>query len=217
MQDFYIQSKRDMLKKQVQARGVTDPQVLQAMGSVPRHEFVPEHLQPYAYEDRPLPIGQGQTISQPYIVAFMTQALRLQKNESVLEIGTGLGYQAAVLSRIAARVFTVEYLEELAKQARECLSRMEYHNVYLKICDGTEGWPEYAPYKGIIVTASGPEVPESLKEQLDIGGRLVMPVGNYRFGQYLLRLTKGYYGDFQEERLLDVAFVPLRGKYGWNE
>lgn len=217
MQDFYIQSKRDMLKKQIQARGVTDPQVLEAMGSVPRHEFVPKHLQPYAYEDRPLPIGQGQTISQPYIVAFMTQALRLQKNESVLEIGTGLGYQAAVLSRIATRVFTVEYLEELAEQARECLSRMEYHNVYLKICDGTEGWPEYAPYKGIIVTASGPEVPESLKEQLDIGGRLVMPVGNYRFGQYLLRLTKGYYRDFQEERLLDVAFVPLRGKYGWNE
>ncbi|MFW6415723.1 MAG: protein-L-isoaspartate(D-aspartate) O-methyltransferase, partial [Thermodesulfobacteriota bacterium] len=164
-----------------------------------------------------LSIGHGQTISQPYIVAFMTQALRLGGGERVLEIGTGLGYQAAVLSRIASEVYSVEYLSELAEQARGCLSRLNYSNVNLKVDDGSEGWPEHSPYNAIIVTASGPSVPQTLKDQLAVGGRLVIPVGNYRFGQYILRLTKGYYGDFQEERLLDVAFVPLRGKYGWND
>ncbi len=217
MQDNYTESRRDMVKKQIQSRGINNPLVVKAMENVPRHEFVPENFRPYAYEDRPLSIGHGQTISQPYIVAFMTQALRLGGGERVLEIGTGLGYQAAVLGEIASEVYTVEYLTELADQARNCLSRLNYSNVTSTVGDGSEGWPEHSPYMGIIATASGPSVPQTLKDQLAVGGKLVMPVGNYRFGQYILRLTKGYYGDFQEERLLDVAFVPLRGKYGWNE
>ena len=217
MQDDYIQSRKNMLQRQIESRGITNSLVLRAMQTIPREKFVPENFQPYAYEDRPLSIGYGQTISQPYIVAYMTQALRLSGEEKVLEIGTGLGYQAAILSQIASEVYTVEYVSELAEQASTCLDKLNLNNVYVAVGDGTEGWPEHAPYKGIIVTASGPDVPQTLKDQLAVGGRLVMPVGNFRFGQYILRLTKGYYGDFQEERLLDVAFVPLRGKFGWNE
>ncbi|HMB31994.1 MAG TPA: protein-L-isoaspartate(D-aspartate) O-methyltransferase [Desulfohalobiaceae bacterium] len=215
--DNNFQTERErMVRSQIENRGVTNPLVIKAMRTVPRHEFMPEDVQDMAYTDRPLPLGQGQTISQPYIVAFMTQSLRLCGGEKVLEIGTGLGYQAAVLSQIASEVYSIEYLAELEARARNLLTYLGYNNVHLKLGDGTLGWPEMSPFDGIIVTASGPDIPDSFKEQLAVGGRLVMPVGEYRFGQTIIRLTKGTGGHFQEERLLDVAFVPLQGKFGWN-
>ncbi len=214
-QDFQTEREK-MVSSQIEARGIKNPLVLKAMRTVPRHEFMPEDVRDMAYTDRPLPLGQGQTISQPYIVAYMTQSLRLCGGEKVLEIGTGLGYQAAVLSHIASEVYSIEYLAELEERARNILTNLGYSNVHLKTGDGTLGWPEAAPFDGIIVTASGPKIPESFKEQLAIGGRLVMPVGEYRFGQTIIRLTKGTGEHFQEERLLDVAFVPLLGKFGWE-
>lgn len=215
--DPYLNARLDMVQRQIKARGVKNPLVLKAMQEVPRHEFIPENLCSQAYADRPLPIGRGQTISQPYIVAYMTELLRLCGGENVLEIGTGCGYQAAVLSRIAGTVYSIEVFSDLADQARTNLHRLGYENIEITCADGTMGWPEHAPYEGIIATASGPDVPHPLKEQLTVGGRLVMPVGEYRFGQYITRVTRGTDDRFHQERLLDVAFVPLIGKYGWPE
>ena len=204
-----------MVREQILARGIDNPQVLEAMRSVPRQRFVPENMVSMAYADRPLPIGRNQTISQPYIVAYMTHCLRLRGGERVLEIGTGMGYQAAILSRIASEVYTIERYPDLADRAREVLASLGYDNVHVGCGDGTKGWPEHAPYEGIIATASGPRVPVSFKQQLRMGGRIVMPVGSHRQGQTIVRLTKGSGDRFQEEDLLGVAFVPLVGEEGW--
>ncbi len=213
----YKRKRLDMVRTQIESRGVRNPLVLEAMRTVPRHKFIPSDLIDQAYEDRPLSIGYNQTISQPYIVAYMTQALRLTGGEKVLEVGTGLGYQAAVLSCIAREVYTVERLGPLLEQAQRKLQEQDYNNVYCKKADGTLGWPEMAPFEAIIVTASGPNVPDALKQQLAQGGRLVMPVGKYRLGQYITRFTRGSHGNFHEEKLLDVAFVPLVGEQGWPD
>ena len=213
----YASERERMVREQIEARGIDNPQVLQAMRVTPRHLFVPESMVSMAHADRPLPIGQDQTISQPYVVAYMTQCLRLRGGERVLEVGTGLGYQAAVLSRIASEVYTIERFPELAEKAREHLASLGYDNIHVACGDGTLGWPEMAPFDGIIATASGPRVPNTFKEQLRVGGRIVMPVGSYRLGQNIVRLTKGSGGRFQEENLLGVAFVPMVGREGWKE
>jgi protein-L-isoaspartate(D-aspartate) O-methyltransferase len=187
------------------------------MRAVPREAFVPPEWVEEAYDDRPLPIGQGQTISQPYMVALMAQALLLTPRDRVLEIGTGTGYSAAVLSRIAAEVYTVERLASLATSARERLRRLEFYNIHVHNGDGTLGWPQYAPYHGIVVTAGGPATPVALREQLAIGGRLVMPVGTSLHGQRLIRLTRQSPTQIDQEELAGVRFVPLIGAQGWSD
>lgn len=214
--DYSAQRER-MVREQIEARGIDNSQVLEAMRNTPRHLFVPDNMVSMAHSDRPLPIGQDQTISQPYIVAYMTQCLRIRGGERVLEVGTGLGYQAAVLARIAFEVYTIERYPDLAENARKVLRDLGYDNVHVACGDGTKGWPEKAPFDAIIATASGPRVPEPLKEQLNMGGRIVMPVGAYRMGQNIVRLTKGAGGKFQEENLLGVAFVPMVGEEGWEK
>jgi protein-L-isoaspartate(D-aspartate) O-methyltransferase len=204
-----------MVRSQIAARGVRDERVLEAMRAVPRHLFVPAHVVGSAYRDSPLPIGQGQTISQPYIVAYMTELLALRGNERVLEIGTGSGYQAAILGQLAAEVITVERFPSLAKEASELLAWLGYDNVRVETGDGTLGWPDDAPYDAIIVTAAAPLVPDPLKEQLMDGGHLLAPVGP-RWTQQLVRVRR--VGDrFHTESLLGVAFVPLIGEHGWQE
>lgn len=210
----YAEQRNDMVKTQLKRRGIKDPLILQAMGRVVRHEFVPAAHIGSAYHDGPLPIGSGQTISQPYMVAIMTEALGLKGGEKVLEIGTGSGYQAAVLAEIAGEVYTIERHGELAERAKQRLLELNYHNVHVSVGDGTLGLSEKAPFDGIIVTAGAPHVPESLKEQLSEGGRLVIPVGG-QYLQSLLRITrKG--DDFQQEDLLGCVFVPLIGEDGWK-
>lgn len=179
------------------------------MAHVPRHEFVPRWEQPYSYENRPLSIGQGQTISQPYIVAAMTQMLRPRPDMRVLEIGTGCGYQAAVLAECMADVWTVERIPELAEAAAARLKRLGYANVHVKTADGALGWPEHAPYDGILVTAAASEIPVALVDQLDQGGRMVIPVGVGRYEQVLTLVSRNEDGEVSEERGLPVAFVPL--------
>ena len=204
-----------MVRMQIEARGVRDPRVLEAMRTVPRHLFVPGHVIGSAYRDAPLPIGQGQTISQPYIVALMTELLELKGEEKVLEIGTGSGYQAAILGQLAAQVITVERIPQLAQEASELLVQLGYDNVHVKVGDGTLGWPDDAPYDAVIVTAASPQIPEPLKGQLTDGGRLVAPVGP-RWTQELVRVRRR--GDrYHSETLLGVAFVPLIGEHGWQE
>jgi protein-L-isoaspartate(D-aspartate) O-methyltransferase len=204
-----------MVRMQIEARGVRDPRVLEAMRAVPRHLFVPGHVIGSAYRDAPLPIGQGQTISQPYIVALMTELLELKGEEKVLEIGTGSGYQAAILGQLAAQVITVERIPQLAQEASELLVQLGYDNVHVKVGDGTLGWPDDAPYDAVIVTAASPQIPEPLKGQLTDGGRLVAPVGP-RWTQELVRVRRR--GDrYHSETLLGVAFVPLIGEHGWQE
>jgi protein-L-isoaspartate(D-aspartate) O-methyltransferase len=195
-----------MVREQIEARGVKDGRVLEAMREIPRHLFVPERYGRQAYGDHPLPIGHDQTISQPFIVAYMTEALALRGEERVLEIGTGSGYQAAVLSRMAREVFSVEILQPLADESRERLERMGYHNVEVRCGDGYLGWPEKAPFDAIMVTAAPPQVPQALVEQLELGGRMVLPVGVGT--QDLLRITKTPDG-LKEEILLPVRFVPM--------
>jgi protein-L-isoaspartate(D-aspartate) O-methyltransferase len=185
------------------------------MEKVARHRFVPAPERPQAYADTPLPIGEGQTISQPYIVAVMIDALKLEGGDKVLEIGTGSGYVAALLSKIAAEVFTVERIEPLAAAAAKRLKDLGYANVHVLHADGTRGWSEHAPYDAILVSAGAPEVPQSLKEQLDIGGRLVIPVGDQT--QELVRLARVSAHQYQEESLTYVRFVPLVGEEGWDE
>jgi protein-L-isoaspartate(D-aspartate) O-methyltransferase len=204
-----------MVQRQIAHRGVHDPLVLAALGAVPREEFLPADLREFAYDDTPLPIDQGQTISQPYIVALMTEALRLRGGERVLEVGTGSGYAAAVLAQIAADVYTVERYRRLAKRAAEVLAAQGYRNVHVLHADGTLGWTEHAPFDAIVVAAGGPEVPESLKTQLKIGGHLVIPVGRDRRLQELLRITRTSDAGYRTEELAHVSFVPLVGAAGW--
>jgi protein-L-isoaspartate(D-aspartate) O-methyltransferase len=207
--------REDMVENQIAARGVRSEAVLGAMRKVPREAFLPERLREFAYEDAPLPIAAGQTISQPYIVALMTEALALKGGEKVLEIGTGSGYAAAILGEIASQVYTVERIGELAERAASTLKAQRYRNVHVVHADGTLGWPAAAPYDAIIVAAGGPEVPESLKQQLKIGGRLVIPVGTDPRAQELVRITRTSDGKFESEDIADVRFVPLVGKEGW--
>lgn len=208
-----------MVTRQLIARGLHDPAVLAAMRSVPRQAFVPAYLAEYAFDDGPLPIAEGQTISQPYVVAWMAEALHLEPTDRVLEIGTGSGYAAAVLSRIAAEVYTVERHAELAGGARKLLERLGYDNVHVLRGDGTRGWPEHAPYDAIAVAAGSHEVPPALLDQLAAGGRLVMPVGSGPEDQELLRITRlaGTGPDqFRREELGGVRFVPLVSAGGPN-
>lgn len=208
--------RNEMVDHQIAARGVRDRMVLKAMKMVPREKFLPESLREFAYDDTPLPISAGQTISQPYIVAFMVEALALQGGEKVLEIGTGSGYAAAVLAEIAGEVYTVERVEELAEEAASVLDLLSYHNVHILCGDGTKGWPEHAPFDAIIVAAGGPKIPESLKEQLKIGGRMVIPVGKTSTSQELVRITRKSKTEFKTEDIADVRFVPLIGEEGWK-
>lgn len=202
----FHQRREAMVNTQIVARGVRDRKTLEALRAVPRHLFVPEHLKPYAYQDSPLPIGSGQTISQPYIVAFMTEALELKRSDRVLEIGTGSGYQAAVLGHICAEVYSIELLESLGKEAAERLQRLGYTNIHLRVGDGYRGWPEAAPFDAIIVTAAPPEIPKALLDQLKVGGRLVVPVGTGE--QTLIRIRRSRDG-YSHQNLLPVRFVPM--------
>jgi protein-L-isoaspartate(D-aspartate) O-methyltransferase len=196
-----------MVKEQIEARGIKAPRVLEAMRSVPRHEFVPSMWQAYAYSDRPLPIGHEQTISQPFVVAFMTQALELEPGHKVLEIGTGSGYQAAVLAELAQEVYSVELLEALHQRAEQTLEQLGYRNLHLRCGDGYKGWPDQAPFDRIIVTAAPAQVPPALLEQLALGGRMVLPVGEE--DQELRLLHKDADGTLRQEFLLPVRFVPM--------
>ncbi|MFZ5876917.1 MAG: protein-L-isoaspartate(D-aspartate) O-methyltransferase [Nitrospirota bacterium] len=202
-----------LLAEQLAGRGITDPRVLEAVAAVPRHLFVESALAERAYEDRALPIGERQTISQPFMVALMTQALELTGAERVLEIGTGSGYQAAVLAQLAARVYTVERVKTLADRARHTLDRLKLYHVVIKVFDGTFGWPDEAPFDAIIVTAGAPAVPKPLIDQLKDHGRLVAPVGD-RDGQRLGKLVKRTNG-VQTTWLTECAFVPLIGAHAW--
>ena len=204
-----------MVERDIAARGVRDELVLDAMRKVPRELFLPKNLREFAYEDTPLPIAGEQTISQPYIVAFMAESLMLKGGEKVLEIGAGSGYAAAVLSEIAANVYTVERLGPLAEKAAATLAELGYDNVHVLHGDGTRGWPAHAPYDAIVVAAGGPQVPESLKEQLKIGGRLVIPVGADQRSQELVRVTRISVDEYRSEDIADVRFVPLIGEQGW--
>jgi protein-L-isoaspartate(D-aspartate) O-methyltransferase len=203
-----------MVEDQLIRRGIHDPKTLEAMRQVPRHLFVEDALQNQAYADFPLPIGRGQTISQPFIVALMTQALGLQGHESILEIGTGSGYQAAILSLICEKVYTVERIDTLLVNARSIFDKLHYLNILTKLDDGTNGWPEYAPYDVIIVTAGGPKLPEPLLDQLADPGRLVIPVGD-RGVQNLQLITKKD-GSITEKTIEYVRFVNLIGSHGWQ-
>jgi len=204
--EYYHEKRMQMVKAQLQYRGIGDSRVLQAMRTVPRHLFVPKGYMKQAYADRPLPIGHGQTISQPFIVAYMTEVLELEGHERVLEIGTGSGYQAAVLSLLVEEVYTIEILKALADQARTRLYELGYNNVNVKWGDGYKGWPEQAPFDAIIVTAAPPEMPQALVSQLRVGGRMVVPVG--AGSQDLIRVVKSESGA-KTETLLPVLFVPM--------
>jgi protein-L-isoaspartate(D-aspartate) O-methyltransferase len=203
--------RKRMVARQVSARGVNDALVLEAMQTVPREKFVPRRLRSRAYADAPLPISAGQTISQPYIVAFMVEALQLKGGERVLEIGAGSGYAAAILAEIARDVYAVERIAELADKAAATLADAGYANVHMKHGDGTFGWPDAAPFDAILVSAGAPSVPPALNKQLKIGGRLVIPVGSTRFVQELIRITRRDETSFVAENLADVCFVPLIG------
>jgi protein-L-isoaspartate(D-aspartate) O-methyltransferase len=211
------EARRQMVAHQIQERGVRSPAVARAMREVPREEFMGEEMREFAYADSPLPIGEGQTISQPYIVAYMTEALELEGGERVLEVGTGSGYAAAVLARIAAEVYTIERHPSLARTAKATLRRLGFDNVQVIEGDGTKGWPQAAPYDAIVVAAGGVEVPAALRGQLAVGGRLVIPVGPTPREQRLVRLTRIDEDRFEEEDLLPVRFVPLIGEQGWPE
>lgn len=211
----FAKRRQRMVDRQIADRGVRSPLVLRAMRAVPRESFLPKHLWEAAYDDGPLPIAEGQTISQPYIVAIMTEALELQGGEQVLEIGTGSGYAAGILSTIAQEVYTVERVAQLAERSAATLAQLGYGNVHVRHGDGTLGWPEHAPYDAIVVAAGGPDVPESLKAQLKIGGRLVIPVGDDRRRQELVRMVRVSADDYTTELLADVRFVPLVGAQGW--
>ena len=212
----YARERAFMVERHLKARGIEDPLLLAAMGSVPRETFVPEHLQEFVYEDSALPIEAGQTISQPYIVARMLELAEIKPGDKVLEVGAGSGYAAAVMSRMANKVFAIERHEELAKLARARLKRLGYANAEIIVADGTKGLPEEAPFQAIIVSAGGPQVPEALKQQLAIGGRLIIPIGPFGF-QTLMRVRRTGEDSFEEEDFGAVAFVPLIGEQGWAE
>jgi len=194
-------------------RSVFDPRVMEVMAKVPRHEFVPDYQHPYAYDNRPLPIGNGQTISQPYIVALMTDLLETKLNDVVLEIGAGSGYQAAILSQLVNKIYTVEIVRNLGLQAQKRLKNLGYNNVEVKIGDGYEGWEEHAPYDGIIVTAAISNIPLPLIQQLKPGGRMIIPLGEQFFIQYLTIVEKDEQDKIKTRHILPVTFVPFTGKH----
>jgi len=214
--DEFESRRASMVDYQLIARGIESPLVLEAMGRVAREKFVPGGVRDCAYDDGPLSIGAGQTISQPYIVALMAEALDLQGGERVLDIGTGSGYAAAILGCIASEVFSVERVPELARQAARALASEGFDNVVVRCGDGTMGWPEHQPFDGIVVAAGAPAVPEALKHQLVIGGHLVIPVGSEHAVQSLMRITRLADNEFRTEDLGAVRFVPLLGEQGWS-
>ena len=205
--------REDMVRRQLKVRGIRDPRVLEAMRKVERHLFVPEHLQRQAYEDQPLPIGHAQTISQPYIVAFMTELAELKPGNRVLEIGTGSGYQAAVIAAMGCEVYSIEIVKTLAEEASKRLADLNIDTVHVRDGDGYAGWPEHAPFDAILVTAAPPKIPEPLKRQLRVGGRLIIPVGE--LFQELLLIERTETG-FTEKRTLPVRFVPMTGEAQGN-
>jgi len=211
----FATSRNRMVQEQLLGRDIVDPGTLEAMSEVPRHLFVDDAMQGRAYGDHPLPIGAGQTISQPYIVATMTQALNLGSSDNVLEIGTGSGYQAAVLSRICGQVYTVERINSLLARARKVFDKLRYYNIRSKLDDGTMGWPENGPYDAIIVTAGGPEVPQPLVDQLSEGGRLIIPVGDQQVQE--LQFVQKNEGQVEISSLASVRFVDLVGEHGWGK
>ncbi|HIC90758.1 MAG TPA: protein-L-isoaspartate(D-aspartate) O-methyltransferase [Syntrophaceae bacterium] len=215
MKDFRT-AREKMVQTQIAARGIRDERVLQAMLKVPRHLFVDEALQDQAYNDYPLPIGENQTISQPYMVALMTEALELRGSERVLEIGTGSGYQTAILAELSEKVYSIERIPSLLEKARKILDKLKYFNVVLKVDNGTYGWKEEAPFHAILVTAGAPEIPQPLLEQLGVDGRLAVPLGD-RFSQSLIKVTKKEDGRLIRQNLGGCRFVSLIGKYGWKE
>ena len=202
------QLRMNMIETQIKKRGITDQTILDAMKEVNRHEYVQENFERLAYSDRPVPIGFGQTISQPYIVAFMSHKLNVASHHKVLEIGTGSGYQAAVLAELSDHVYTIEIIPELAKRAEKVLKKNDYDNITIRIGDGYKGWPEHAPFDRIMVTAAPKEIPEKLVEQLAPGGIMVLPVGETVMMQYLWLITKDNDGQIEKEKILPVRFVP---------
>jgi protein-L-isoaspartate(D-aspartate) O-methyltransferase len=210
----YARQREEMVRRQIESRGVTDPFVLAAMLKVPRHLFVSDALRDQAYGDFPLPIGEQQTISQPYIVAEMTQALQPGKDDRILEIGTGSGYQAAVLAEIVFRVYTIEKLYPLYTKTRKLFDQLQYHNIVTKYSDGTSGWKDESPFDAIIVTAGSPGIPKPLVSQLAVGGRMVIPVGD-QYSQELIKLYKDEHG-IHKSNLGGCRFVKLVGEYGWR-
>jgi len=211
----YQRLRESMVKNQIEARGITEPKVLEAMRKVPRHLFVSDALMDQAYADHPLPIGEQQTISQPYIVAHMTQALELSSDDRVLEIGTGSGYQAAILAQIVFRVYTIETIRTLHMKARKLFDQLNYSNVVTRYGDGTNGWKDESPFDAIIVTAGAPEIPIPLVNQLGVGGRMVLPVGG-RLTQDMVRLYRDEEG-IHQSMLGGCRFVKLVGEYGWDK
>jgi protein-L-isoaspartate(D-aspartate) O-methyltransferase len=211
----YSKARQRMVDEQIASRGIKDIRVLNALNKVPRHVFVEEALHGQAYNDYPLPIGEKQTISQPFMVALMTQALELKGDERVLEIGTGSGYQAAILAELTEWVYSIERIRSLANRARRILYELHYYNVEIGITDGTQGWKEKAPFQAITVTAGSPDVPQPLLDQLTMGGRLVVPVGD-AFSQTLVRVIRTKKG-FKREDMGGCHFVRLIGEYGWQE
>lgn len=207
-----VEERREMVAWQIEARQIRDPNVLRAMRTVPRHVLMPAAQRPYAYADRPLPIGEGQTISQPYIVAFMTEALALDPNSRVLEIGTGSGYQAAVCAEIAKEVYTIEIVPALAQRAAEALKELGYGNVFVRTGDGYYGWPEKGPFDAIIGTAAAVRIPPPLLDQLKPGGRMILPHREDDGFEYLVLVTKDAEGRIEREKLLPVLFVPMTGE-----
>jgi len=213
-EEEYSQERKRMVVEQIASRGLRDPRLLAVMEAVPRHCFVPlDHLN-WAYADGPLPIGFGQTISQPYIVAFMTDALHLTGSERVLEVGTGSGYQAAILGQLAAEVHTIEFIPELSAQAEKVLQELGFTNIHIHSGDGSLGWLEAAPYDSILVAAAAPRLPQPLMDQLAEGGRIILPVGSRGFQQLEIWERRGK--KFKHKASIPVAFVPLRGEHGWR-
>jgi len=213
--DNFEQARKRMVNEQIKRRGLQDERLLVAFESVARHLFVPENYRRAAYDDGPLPIGYGQTISQPYIVALMTNILQLEGNECVLEVGTGSGYQAAILGMMAREVHTIEYVTDLAIQADHLIRKLGMNNVHVHFGDGSLGWPENAPYNGILVAAAAPQAPKALLDQLKEGGRLVLPVGGPGLQKLEVWERKG--DKFEKRTSVNVAFVPLRGEQGWGQ
>ena len=214
MVDLFKIERNQMVEYQLRGRGIKDPQVLEAFRKVPRHEFTPRNLREKAYRDAPLPIGQNQTISQPYMVAVMTELAAVEPGDRVLEIGTGSGYQAAIFAELGAEVYSIERFAELAQQAEETLRQLQYTTVYTRVSNGTLGWEEEAPFDVIIVTAGAPQIPKSLLEQLDEEGRLVIPLDEGASQVlYLIRRTEE---GFEKQRGERCTFVPLIGEYGWK-
>lgn len=212
----YLRMREDMVKRQLESRGIKDKNVLNAMRVVPRHLFVSEALMDQAYGDYPLPIGEQQTISQPHIVAEMTQSLELSKDDRVLEVGTGSGYQAAILAQIVFKVYTIERIHSLFLKTRKLFDTLKYHNIVTRYSDGTTGWKEESPFDAIIVTAGGPEIPEVLVNQLADGGRLVIPVGDQNV-QELVKVSKDRRGGVNVTNMGGCRFVKLVGEYGWKD